>query len=87
MVNLHAPNVGGVYALYDYTKKVVYYGKAEYNIKQNLLFHQTDPKESCTDEAYYFNSEICTNPDRRQKELLEEHKRLFEALPKCNENP
>ncbi len=86
-INNHGPDVSGVFGLYDYLKFTIYYGKSDDNIKQELLKHLSGSEGRFTREAFYFNSEIGNDPDKRLQELLEEHKRIFEKLPEGNENP
>ena len=86
MINLHAQNTGGVYGLYDNAKLAIYYGKSDNNLKQELQNQLSLSEDSCIEDARFFNTEINYTPNKRMKELLDEHMRVFERLPKCNES-
>jgi len=85
-----APTSSGVYALYRTNSQdsaVIYYGRAEgtEGIKGRLKSHKAGYEGYCTTNAEYFNYEICWNPSVRERELLEEHKRIWGKLPRCND--
>ena len=75
----------GVYGLYDPISTVIYYGKTETSIKKRLQSHFSGTEGKCTQSATYLNFETHSNPTFRQNVLLEEHKRLYGKIPKCNE--
>ena len=84
-INQYTPNNAGVYGLYDPYPTVIYYGKSETSIKDRLLSHLSGTESRCTQSATYFNVERNYNPITRERELLEEHKRLHGRSPKCND--
>ena len=75
----------GVYGLYDPISIVIYYGASDTSIKVRLQRHLSGMEGKCTQGVTYFNFEKHFKPIQREKELLEEHKRLYDRLPKCNE--
>jgi len=76
----------GVYGLYS-GSETIYYGKGEgeEGIRGRLKSHKAGYEGACTQTANYFNYEIYLLPSQREAELLEEHKRLWGKLPRCNE--
>ena len=81
-----APISDGVYALYQ-GSEIIYYGKGEgFNgIRGRLEAHKAGYEGSCTMNADYFNYEICSNPAKRERELLQEYKNKNGKLPRCND--
>ena len=75
----------GVYGLYD-GSEVIYFGKVDGigGIRGCLKRHKGGYEGECTQRATHFNYEVCSNPSRRETELLAEHLRLFWKLPRCN---
>jgi len=75
----------GVYALYD-SSETIYIGKGEGvdGIRGRLKSHKAGYEGSCTKLAGYFNYETHLYPSARERELLEEHRRLWDKLPRCN---
>jgi len=84
-IQIYAPAAPGVFGLYDSDKIAIYYGKSDYDLKKELFKHVAGLKGPCTKMALYFNTEIGGSPGKRLKGLLEEHKRVFENLPRCNQ--
>ena len=84
-INAYASDHMGVYGLYDSMSMVMYYGETDTSIKARLLRHLSGAESKCTQGAAYFNFERHFNPIHRERELLEQHKRLYGRLPKCNE--
>lgn len=83
-----APDSHGVYGLYNAQGATIYYGRAMGNgvtIKSRLLSHQRGDEGLCTKSADSFNREICPNPAMRERELIEEHRRIYGRNPRCNE--
>ena len=80
-----APIFHGVYCLYDGTE-VIYYGRADgpEGIGGRLKSHKAGREGSGTKNATYFSYEICAHPAIRERELLDEHVRQFDKLPRCN---
>ena len=81
----NATTLDGVYGLYD-GSETIYYGKgtgAE-GIKGRLKAHKAGYEGSCTRNATYFNYETHSNPSARERELLQEHQRIWGKLPRCN---
>lgn len=84
-INAYAPNSMGVYGLYD-SQEVVYYGMAKTStVRDRLLSHQAGHEGPCTQAATHFNTEVTSNPEARERELLLEHQRTFGRLPRCND--
>lgn len=79
----NAPDSQGVYALYE-GKEATYYGSSDVSIRDRLRAHKSGNEGRCTQGAAEFNSEYAADPLAREKELLEDHKRVFGKLPKCN---
>jgi hypothetical protein len=80
-----APPRKGVYALYDQFAGLIYYGSTE-NIQASIFDHKYGKtNRTCTWNASYFSFEECKDPFSREKELLEEYKKLNKKLPLCNE--
>ena len=75
----------GVYGLYD-GSDVIYFGKGEGigGVRGRLKRHKAGYEGECTQRATHFNYEICSNPSRRETELLAEYLRLYWRLPRCN---
>ena len=76
----------GVYGLYK-GSDTIYYGKGEgmEGICGRLKSHKAGHDGACTQIADYFNYETCLLPSQREAELLQEYKRLWGRLPRCNE--
>jgi hypothetical protein len=83
-INAYASDHMGVYGLYDLISTVIYYGKTETSIKKGLQSHFSGAEGKCTQDATYFNSEEHFSPIHREKELMEQYKRFYGCLPKCN---
>jgi hypothetical protein len=82
-----APEVAGVYALWD-ADDLVYYGRADgknrgggSTIRSRLLAHYYEGQKRPT----HYSWEVCSDPAAREAELLEEHARAFGRLPRDNE--
>jgi hypothetical protein len=84
-INIYAPNVKGVYALYTKELVLIYYGMSDSSIREKLLSQYKGTDGKCAREAWYFNFEIVNNPATREKELLEEYKSKNSVLPLCNQ--
>ncbi|SRR5258705_5504670 len=84
-IKIYAPDAKGVYALYTKEMVLIYYGMSNSNIREKLLSHYKGSEGKCTQHAWYFNFEITSHPDAREKELLEEYKHTHSRLPLCNE--
>jgi len=81
-----APILDGVYGLYD-RSDVIYFGKGEgeNGIRNRLERHKAGYEGTCTQKATSFNYETCFNPSQREAELLNEYKKLYGKLPRCND--
>ena len=81
-----APNLGGVYALYD-DIETIYIGKGEgvEGIRERLKKHKAGHEGSCTQNATHFNCETSFNPSQRESQLIQEYKSLWGRLPRCND--
>lgn len=82
-----APVAAGVYYLYRYGE-LIYIGRAQggtVTIRSRLQRHLQGYEGYCTMSAEYFGFEICTNPVKREVELLTWHRTYYGQLPACNE--
>ncbi len=83
----NAPDQAGVYALFD-GHEVINYGRAQggsVTIRSRLQDHISGREGPCTQEATSYRRELISDPVAREKELLEEHRRLYGRLPRCND--
>jgi hypothetical protein len=81
-----ASDTAGVYTLFD-GSTIIYYGRAQggtVTIRSRLQSHLGGYEGSCTQSATHFSAEPCTNPVRREEELLNAFKRTYGRLPRCN---
>jgi len=78
------PQQPGVYWLYV-GLETIYIGKSSNDIRGRLQSHYSGNEGRCTQSALEFAYEACTNPVQREKELLEEYRRTYGKLPRCNE--
>lgn len=87
IIETYAPDSSGVYGLYDQFHNVIYYGKSDVSVKDRLLSHFSGNEGRCTQSATYFNFEspAYPNPIKREEELLQEHRKIYGELPKCND--
>ncbi len=81
----HVPEEPGVYALYDKNKVAIYIGGTS-NLRETFSHYlathfSNDPRKG---ETRYYKREITSRHGERMKELLDEYKRKYGALPKCN---
>lgn len=82
-----SPDVAGVYALYD-GDVTIYFGRAQggaVTIRSRLQDHYAGREGKCTQGASHYRREETTNAAAREVELLEEYKRTYGRLPRCNE--
>lgn len=79
-----APETAGVYGLYA-RNETIYYGRSSQSIRSRLADHLSGREGACTQNAVEFNWEVPLYPTTREKELLEEHKRVYGQYPRCNE--
>jgi hypothetical protein len=81
-----SPTGIGVYALYE-GKELSYIGKAEGQggIRERLQAHKRGDAGPCTQVATAYRRELHHNPSAREIDLLEEYKRTYGKLPRCNE--
>lgn len=83
----NAPESAGVYALYK-NGQVTYYGRAQggsVTIRSRLASHKAGYEGPCTQSSVEFNYEVTSYPVTRERELLEEHQRIYGRLPACND--
>ncbi|HYC40246.1 MAG TPA: GIY-YIG nuclease family protein [Chitinophagaceae bacterium] len=79
-----APELPGVYVLYNEQGTPIYFGSAE-NLRAAILDHKRGKKGICTWFAWYFSFELADEPARRERELLEQYQHQYSRLPQCNE--
>ena len=85
-INAYVSDHMGVYGLYDPISTVIYYGKTETSIKKRLQSHFSGTEGKCTQGATYFNFERHFNPVYRERQLLDQHKRLYGRLKGLKKN-
>ena len=81
-----APKGAGVYALWQ-NEELIYYGCAHgagASIRSRLLDHLSG-KNPCTARATHYAWELCRDPVRRERELLQEYEAQAKRLPRCNQ--
>ena len=82
-----APTSHGVYALYDSTT-LIYIGRASgdsVTIRTRLQSHHRGDEGPCTKGASHYKREVTSTPIAREKELLDEYRRAYGKLPRCND--
>ena len=83
-----APESAGVYGLYDAAGNPIYFGRAQgggTSIRGRLKDHLAGHEGKCTQGAASFAWEACSDPVRREQEILTQHAKLYGRLPKCND--
>ena len=87
LVLLGAPDVAGVYSLWD-GEEIIYYGRAaggpHGTIRARLLEHFHGRLEPDTSRATHYSWEVCADPAAREAALLREFHALFGRAPRCN---
>lgn len=73
----------GVYELSDFKYEVIYIGRTD-NLNSRLQQHLST-SDACMKDAKYFRYDETWNSERREKELLEEFRRKYGHLPRCND--
>lgn len=84
----HAPLSHGVYFLYDRFGSLTYIGRASgesVTIYSRLLSHLNGHEGVCTQSASSFGFEATSYPFTRERELLDEYRRRYGVLPRCND--
>lgn len=81
----NSPQDTGVYALYD-GDPTIYIGRAsgDNTIRARLQAHKRGDEGKCTQGATDYRREVTSSPVGREQELLEEYKRVYGKLPRCN---
>jgi hypothetical protein len=79
-----APEMPGVFALWE-KDEVVYIGRATApgSIRRALL-ERLNGEQPSTASVSHYAWEICLEPEPRELELLDEHKRAYRVLPRYN---
>ena len=80
----YVPEIEGVYILSDNIKNIIYIGRSG-NLQERLYQH-LNTSDCCIRDAKYFKYETTWNSVAREKELLEEFKRRYGRLPRCNDS-
>ncbi len=75
-------NLSGVYALYR-GNELTYYGKSV-TVRDRLQEHRRGEDGYCTKTSTRFAVEYTTAPTARERSLLQEFKRAYGRLPRCN---
>ena len=82
-----APNVHGVYVLYD-DDGIIYIGRAAgegVSIRTRFRDHKSGREGSCTQNATRYAREQSNLAVAREVELLKWYKEKFGRLPRCND--
>lgn len=79
------PARAGVYQLLNVNKKLIYIGQSS-NLEERFQNYMSTDFEgkTCKQRTRYYQREPTSNPVAREKELIEEYKRLNGGLPPCN---
>lgn len=87
-VNKEKPE-GATYAFFDLSGKCIYIGSTS-NLSERFKHYRstTFSEDHCKRDTADYQREYRTDYERRERELLEEYKRTYGKLPRCNErNP
>ena len=81
----NVPSKAAVYELYDVNYRLIFVGECS-NLKEGFTeYLETHfSKESCKAATKYYKREFTPNTKERKKEILEEYKKKYGKLPKCN---
>jgi len=77
-----APEQPGVYALW-HDDEMIYLGRAA-SIRQRLADHLQRSDSPCLLDATHYTWELALHPEAREAELLEQFRRRYGRLPRCN---
>lgn len=80
-----APDTAGLYALWE-EGELVYLGRASSGstIRACLLEHLAGNVCPCAADATHYSWELSLQPDAREAQLLQEFRKEFGRLPRCN---
>ena len=74
-----------VYELYDENYQLMFVGECSNLKKRFAEYLETHfSKEPCKVATKYYKREFTSNTEERKKEILEEYKKKYGKLPKCN---
>ena len=79
----HVPVTEGVYELADNSHSIIYIGRSN-NLKRRLNEH-LNTNDPCISAASYFKYEQTWRSEEREQELLDEYRRIYGRLPRCND--
>lgn len=75
----------GVYELADEGGNVIYVGSAD-KVRRRILEHVNETQNDCIKrDARRYRVEYCTNCRQREKQLYDEHVRMYRKPPRCNQ--
>jgi len=80
--DLHAPDHGGVYFLYE-SGQLTYIGMSTQGVRDRLRDHLRGYEGSCTQNAEFFGLKACLFPTTSEAELLGDYRRKYGYLPQC----
>lgn len=80
-----APELHGVYTLFDQEYNVVYYGKAEKQTLRKRLLQHIESGDECMRNACYFSLEVVKNPGKVAIRKLKAFEAANGRLPECHE--
>ena len=81
----NVPSKAAVYELYDENYRLIFVGESS-NLKEKFAeYSETHfSKDPCKVATKYYKREFTSNTKERKKEILEEYKKKYGKLPKCN---
>jgi hypothetical protein len=81
-----APDTPGLYALWE-EGELVFLGRASYEstIRTRLLEHLAGKLCPCAADATHYSWELSLQPGSREAQLLQEFRRQYGRLPRCND--
>ncbi len=77
------PEVEGVYELADSSRLIIYIGRSV-NLQKRLNEHLLTT-DTCLKLASYFQYEQTLSSEAREREMLEDYRRIHGRLPRCND--
>ena len=79
----YVPEKEGVYELADNSQSIIYIGRSN-NLRRRLSEH-LNSDDHCLRNARYFRYEQTWRSEERERELLNEYRRIHGRLPRCND--
>ena len=81
----NAPSVAGVYGFYDKNYQLIFVGESS-NLRETFAecLETSFSKEPCKLATRYYKREFTSSFGDKKKEILEEYRKKYNRLPKCN---